>query len=203
MPTRNHRLVLLLTVVALLASRAMLTTAQAQGTPTTHTFPEAPGKTVQGRFWQYWETHGGLSQQGFPISNELGEVSDVDGKLYTVQYFERSVFELHPENPIPSDVLLSLLGGFRYKAKYPAHLGRGPAPITHSLLAIQARRWAGCSGSIGRVMAGWLSRASPFRMNLRKLATWMARATPSSISSGRCSSYILRTPPPPGCSYPS
>jgi hypothetical protein len=90
--------------------------AQAQGT--CNTFQETQ-QTVCGLFLQYWQTHGGLSQQGFPISGELGERSDADGKVYTVQYFERAVFELHPENPSPNDILLSLLGSFRYKAKYP------------------------------------------------------------------------------------
>jgi hypothetical protein len=37
-----------------------------------------------------------------------------------VQYFERAVFELHPENAAPFDVLLSQLGTFRYQAKYQA-----------------------------------------------------------------------------------
>ncbi len=82
------------------------------------TFPET-GKTVQGRFLQYWDTHGGLAQQGYPISEELQEKSDTDGKTYTVQYFERAVFEYHPENPIPNDLLLSLLGVFLYTQKYP------------------------------------------------------------------------------------
>src|SRR6266568_426848 len=81
------------------------------------TFPETR-MTVCGRFLQYWTEHGGLAQQGYPISNEFSEVSDVDGKSYTVQYFERSVFEMHPENPAPNDVLLSLLGVSRYKQKY-------------------------------------------------------------------------------------
>jgi len=45
-------------------------------------------------------------------------VSVVDGKPYTVQYFERAVFELHPENQPPYDVLLSLLGALRYGEKY-------------------------------------------------------------------------------------
>ena len=36
---------------------------------------------------------------------------DLDGKTYTVQYFERAVFEQHPENAgTPYDVLLSQLG---------------------------------------------------------------------------------------------
>jgi hypothetical protein len=77
------------------------------------------GQTVSGRFLDYWSTHGGLAQQGYPISGEVQEVSDTDGKTYTVQYFERAVFELHPENPAPNDVLLSLLGVFLYKQKYP------------------------------------------------------------------------------------
>lgn len=81
------------------------------------TFPET-GKTVCGRFLQYWQSHGGLAQQGLPISDALGEVSDVDGKTYTVQYFERAVFEYHPENQPPHDVLLSLLGALRLKEKY-------------------------------------------------------------------------------------
>ena len=81
-------------------------------------FPET-GKNVQGKFLEYWEKNGGLPQQGFPISNEMQERSDTDGKTYTVQYFERAVFELHPENRPPNDVLLSLLGVFLYSQKYP------------------------------------------------------------------------------------
>jgi hypothetical protein len=46
-------------------------------------------------------------------------VSQTDGKPYTVQYFERAVFEKHPENPPPYNVLLSLLGTFTYQKKYP------------------------------------------------------------------------------------
>lgn len=77
------------------------------------------GKSVQGRFLEYWNTHGGLAQQGYPISQELQEKSDTDGKVYTVQYFERAVFEMHTENRAPNDVLLSLLGSFAYRQKYP------------------------------------------------------------------------------------
>jgi hypothetical protein len=83
-----------------------------------HTFPET-GKTVCGRFLQYWQQNGGLAQQGYPITNQFAEVSDLDGKTYTVQYFERAVFEAHPENQAPYDILLSQLGTFRLKAKYP------------------------------------------------------------------------------------
>jgi hypothetical protein len=81
------------------------------------TFTET-GKTIGGVFKAYWQQHGGLSQQGYPISNEFQEVSTLNGKVYTVQYFERAVFEWHPENAgTPYEVLLSQLGTFRYKAK--------------------------------------------------------------------------------------
>lgn len=83
------------------------------------TFPET-GNTVCGRFLTYWQGHGGLPQQGYPISGVFQEVSETDGKSYTVQYFERAIFELHPENAPPNDVLLSLLGVFLYKQKYPS-----------------------------------------------------------------------------------
>jgi hypothetical protein len=80
-------------------------------------FPET-GKRVGGTFLQYWQQNGGLAQQGFPISDEFTEISETDGKPYTVQYFERAVFEWHPENPPPNNVLLSLLGVFRLRQQY-------------------------------------------------------------------------------------
>jgi hypothetical protein len=82
------------------------------------------GKRVGGRFLEYWEQNGGLAQQGYPISDEFTERSALDGKTYRVQYFERAVFEYHPENQPPFDVLLSQLGTFRYREKYS--LSKGP-----------------------------------------------------------------------------
>src|SRR5215204_4469092 len=76
------------------------------------TFPQT-GKTVRGIFLEYWSDHGGLAQQGYPISDEFVEVSALDGKSYTVQYFERTVFEHHPENKgTPYEVLLAQLGKY-------------------------------------------------------------------------------------------
>lgn len=91
----------------------------AQGQANCQTFKET-GKLVCGRFLRYWQDHGGLMQYGYPISNEFLEKSDLDGNSYIVQYFERSVFELHPENQPPYDVLLSQLGRLQFKAKYPS-----------------------------------------------------------------------------------
>ncbi|HYP20596.1 MAG TPA: hypothetical protein VEY08_11020, partial [Chloroflexia bacterium] len=76
------------------------------------------GHRLGGVFLDYWNKNGGLAQQGYPISDEFVEQSELDGKPYTVQYFERAVFEYHPENKPPYDVLLSQLGTFRFKEKY-------------------------------------------------------------------------------------
>ncbi|HEY0070172.1 MAG TPA: hypothetical protein VGE04_09420 [Chloroflexia bacterium] len=94
-------------------------------------FPET-GHVAGGKFLQYWQEHGGLAQQGYPVSEEFTEVSELDGKPYTVQYFERAVFEIHPENAgTPYEVLLSQLGTLRFKAKYPnGEPGATPLPGT-------------------------------------------------------------------------
>jgi hypothetical protein len=77
------------------------------------------GKHLGGRFLDCWQRNGGLMQQGYPVSDEFEERSDLDGKVYTVQYFERAVFELHPEHAgTPYEVLMSQLGTFRLRAKY-------------------------------------------------------------------------------------
>ncbi len=86
---------------------------------TSRAFPET-GKSVKGIFLDYWDSNGGLTQQGYPISEEFTEISPLNGKAYTVQYFERAVFEYHPENQPPHNVLLSQLGTFQYKRKYGA-----------------------------------------------------------------------------------
>lgn len=66
-------------------------------------FPET-GHGIGHGFKSYWETNGGLPIFGYPLTDEIQE----DGM--TVQYFERAVFEFHPENPDPYRVLLRRLG---------------------------------------------------------------------------------------------
>nr|MDQ5868058.1 hypothetical protein [Chloroflexota bacterium] len=94
----------------------------AQTTQTVSYLFRQTNQTVRGKFLQYWIANGGLAQHGYPISRELAEVSETDGKTYTVQYFERAMFEYHPENQSPQDVL-SLLGKRRYQQKYPGSVG--------------------------------------------------------------------------------
>ncbi|MFL5734227.1 MAG: hypothetical protein ACJ78Q_13645, partial [Chloroflexia bacterium] len=94
------------------------------------TFPET-GKTVSGLFLGYWDNNGGLAQQGYPISEVFGEVSDLNGQPYTVQYFERAVFEYHPEQKAPYDVQLTALGNLALAAHYPSGTvlaARNPVP---------------------------------------------------------------------------
>src|SRR3954453_21542659 len=115
---RAPRVIALAVLVAASLCAPGLRVAPTAAQAGSQTFPET-GKTVQGKFLSYWNSHGGLAQQGYPISDEMQEKSDTDGKSYTMQYFERAVFEAHPENKAPYDVLLSLLGSYTYKQKYP------------------------------------------------------------------------------------
>jgi hypothetical protein len=75
-------------------------------------FPET-GHSLCGRFREYWEQNGGLALFGYPITEPAEELSETDGQVYLVQYFERNRFEFHPENARPFDVLLGLLGSWR------------------------------------------------------------------------------------------
>ena len=117
-------IVLLATGYFLGASQVLTGLAQPLQQNNCQTFPETK-QTVCGRFLQYWQQNGGLAQQGYPISGELQEKSDLNGQVYTVQYFERAEFEMHPENQPPYDVLLSQLGRFEYNRKYGAGGGGG------------------------------------------------------------------------------
>ena len=54
-------------------------------------FPETH-HIASGLFLQYWDSQGGLAQQGYPLTEEFQEQSALDNKPYAVQYFERAVF---------------------------------------------------------------------------------------------------------------
>jgi hypothetical protein len=128
-------------------------------------FPQT-GQSVGGQFLTYWKANGGLAQQGYPLTDLISERSDLDGKTYYVQYFERAVFEYHPENDTSHQVLLSQLGTFRFREKYGAaqqpptvpmpNTPRPPAPtVTTQPVAsggsppvgnYQCWQWAGATG---------------------------------------------------------
>lgn len=119
-------LIALLSIVAYSALPLFKSVANAQS----QTF-NATGFTVSDPFLSYWNNHGGLAQQGYPISPLMYEYSTLDGKLHQVQYFERAVFEYHPENAgTQYNVLLAQLGTYAFKRKYP---NGEPAPSTQPL----------------------------------------------------------------------
>jgi lipoprotein-anchoring transpeptidase ErfK/SrfK len=81
-----------------------LPSGTASDSPERVIFPET-GHSLSYAFKRYWETHGGLWQFGYPISEEFVENG------FTVQYFERARFEYHPEHAgTQYEVLLGLLG---------------------------------------------------------------------------------------------
>ncbi len=74
------------------------------------TFFPSTGHNLCGGFRDYWNQFGGLAVYGFPISEEFQGRNSDDGKVYTVQYFERQRFEWHPgEWPERYDVMLGRL----------------------------------------------------------------------------------------------
>jgi hypothetical protein len=69
------------------------------------------GHNLSGAFLAFWEKRGGLDLFGYPITEALSETDAASGKTYTVQYFERNRFELHPEFAgTQNEVLLGQLG---------------------------------------------------------------------------------------------
>jgi hypothetical protein len=73
-------------------------------------FPET-GHTISGKIAEYWRSHSGITNLGYPISEPLMEVNQADGKSYLVQYFQRNRLELHPEYAgTPFEIQPGLLG---------------------------------------------------------------------------------------------
>jgi hypothetical protein len=73
-------------------------------------FPQT-GHTIANGFKAYWEQHGGLTQFGYPLTEEFSEVNALDGQTYVVQYFERARFEYRAElKGTTQEIQLGLLG---------------------------------------------------------------------------------------------
>jgi hypothetical protein len=107
-------------------------------------FPET-GHTLEGRFLEFWQQHGGLSVFGYPIAPQQ------EGARLS-QQLERTRFELHPENAPPYDVLLGRVGAEALEAQgrdwysFPT-VERAPegclyfAETQHSLCGAFLERW--------------------------------------------------------------
>jgi len=65
---------------------------------------------VTGAFLGYWLGHGDLAINGYPLGDPFQQMLP-DGRTYTVQYFERTRLETHPEQPdVRYQILLGQFG---------------------------------------------------------------------------------------------
>ena len=71
-------------------------------------------------FLAYWHHGGEVARFGYPLTSSFEEKSDIDGKPYTVQYFERAELEYHPELGPEHNVQLTPIGSQRLKQLYPS-----------------------------------------------------------------------------------
>jgi uncharacterized protein YkwD len=85
----------LVVALALFCALVALIPSHSNAQPASRRFPQT-GYTVREPFLSAWE-QGGIALFGLPISGELTERSRDDGRLHTVQYFERARLELHPD----------------------------------------------------------------------------------------------------------
>ena len=85
-----------------LGDRALGLARRPAGDPDCLYFAET-GHQICAPFRARWEQTGGLERHGLPLTDAY----DQDGRL--VQYFERSRFEWHPDNPPDFQVQLGLL----------------------------------------------------------------------------------------------
>lgn len=73
-------------------------------------FFQDTGQTLCDRFLNYWNAHGGLAINGYPLTAARMETLE-DGKQYQMQWFERVRMEYHPEVADPQyQVLLGQFG---------------------------------------------------------------------------------------------
>jgi hypothetical protein len=106
------RATLLIAILAALSSPVLFRSAEAQYQPNNELrmprYFDTTGFWVQGPFREYWESRGGLYVFGYPITGVF-----LDNGLYK-QYFERAIFEYHPEHAgTQYEVLLQRLGAIR------------------------------------------------------------------------------------------
>jgi hypothetical protein len=89
--------------------------------PSTPNYYAITGHAIAPEFSDYWSSTGlefgdpgvsyreALALWGYPLSEPMLE-TNADGDTVLTQYFERAVFEYHPENAEPYRVLLRRLG---------------------------------------------------------------------------------------------
>jgi hypothetical protein len=130
-----------------------LPTPPAEGEPPQY-FPQTL-HTVRTPFVEYFVSTGGLSQYGFPITDDY--VDPATGLL--IQYFEKARLEWHPGNPDPYKVQLGLLADEMGKRQPPIPVTKIPAPndpscshfvATGHTLCMQFRDFWNANGGLDR-----------------------------------------------------
>jgi len=119
------------------------------------TFPET-GHQICGAFAAYWRANGGLERFGFPVTGEF--FTELEGGSYTVQYFERRRFELHPA--IGSNAVLLGLLGREVVAARPDQ-PQPPAPQPPPNLPPPGSGNAGCGTTPGPITPCNITRLNP------------------------------------------
>ncbi|MCU0492665.1 MAG: hypothetical protein MUD01_13820 [Chloroflexaceae bacterium] len=106
------------------------------------------GHQVCEPFLSYWRTQGGLERFGYPITERFTE--EIEGRSYTVQYFERRRMELHPEFAgTRYEILLGRLG-----VNVAATDSCVPLEPRFEPTAYAYRTIIGCPGGAGRELVG-------------------------------------------------
>jgi hypothetical protein len=158
--------------------------------PGCRVFPETQHQVCE-PFLRMWEAGGGLARFGYPITER--RVEEIEGRVYTVQYFERRRMELHPEYAGTLDeVQLGLLGRavLTYRPPCPAWFFQ-PAPELCPQGAPITRE--GASQRFERGVMLWFREPDVFVVFDDAGRYWFERAP-----------YMFRTPPavprepPPG-----
>lgn len=99
----------LTTLLLLLAPLTTMTAGTGARAAACVSFQET-GQTLCDRFLNYWNAHGGLAINGYPLTAARMETLE-DGKQYQVQWFEQVRMEYHPEVADPQyQVLLGQFG---------------------------------------------------------------------------------------------
>ena len=147
--------------------------------PTGCLFAEPTGHTLCEPFLSYWQRNGGLMRFGYPVTQPFQE--SLEGRDYTVQYFERRRMEIHHELP-GNPVLLGLLGNEVLKTpeprvSYPACLDQALPSLRPALERLRLEQPLGCPSYI-TVPSGplaWQGLAAASQSFERGLMIWRDR----------------------------
>ncbi len=96
-------------------------------------------------FLSYWEQNGGLERFGYPLTRQRDWT--IEGRSYTVQYFERRRMEYHPEHAgTPYAVQLGLLGNDLFTTPASTPMWAAQEALTSFLTQLNVGNYEGGAG---------------------------------------------------------